>query len=207
MTTRAGYMLSEVTIRCPDCARNNKKSEARFIFSRVHKIQNKDLDYFQRSKSFEVRRFQDSCGGYWKGAVHYPGIGTALEAATDLPEGYAPHHWKHRQGLLYFGYLKDTGVVHCRTCHRRKKHRLNWPEEAYFQVEYKGQTLWAYDREYALKLLHYIDGTGRKKRLTGPNGEQDYHVQDFFLRKIPTHFQTAKARPIVVKKLRRVLDI
>jgi len=88
-----------------------------------------------------------------------------------------------------------------------KKHNLKWPEEAYFQINYKGQVLWAFDRKYALKLLSYIESKERKKRIVGYSGKPWNTIisQDWFLRHIPEHFQTAKARPEIVKKLKSIL--
>ena len=84
------------------------------------------------------------------------------------------------------------------------KHKLDWPEEAYFQVSYKGKVLWAYDRKTASKLLNYIKSDDRRKRI---ELQPSYIVQDAFLRKIPEHFQTAKARKAIAKKLEKILGL
>jgi len=197
------YILPEVTIHCPECG-----GEAKFIFAKARRILNKDVEFYRRSKSFEVKRLQDTNGSFYKAAVHFPGIGTAIENATNLPSGHNPAQWRHKPSVLRHSYLYNTGVLHCRKCLRRKKHKLNWPADAYFKIDFKGQTLWAYDRKYALMLLEYIESDGRKKRIVGTaGGHSKIYSQHFFLRKIPTHFQTAKARPIIVKKLKKLLGV
>ena len=39
-----------------------------------------------------------------------------------------------------------SGQLHCPACARRSPHVLVWPDQAYYQVEHRGQVLWALDR-------------------------------------------------------------
>jgi len=105
--------------------------------------------------------------------------------------------------------LKNTGSIRCSCCLIQRKHSLNWPSDAYFQITYKGKVLWAFDRKYTLKLLSYIESKERKKRIVGYSGQpwNTVYSQDWFLRHIPEHFQSAKARPEIVKKLKSILEM
>ncbi|HEX8395027.1 MAG TPA: hypothetical protein VF665_21955 [Longimicrobium sp.] len=60
------------------------------------------------------------------------------------------------------GYqLYRDGVVLCDACHHVGKHRLRWPADALFRWSIRGETLWAFHREHARVLLHYIGGALR----------------------------------------------
>jgi hypothetical protein len=90
-----------------------------------------------------------------------------------------------------FRSLFDEGVINCKSCPKIRRYRLRWPEDAHFQISYKGERLWAYNRTFALSLLDYLDSDVRKSTRSNP-----------FLNSVPTVFQTAKARPIVVRALK-----
>ena len=92
----------------------------------------------------------------------------------------------------------DLGVLICPKCFLRRKHLLRWPQEAYFQIDYRDQTLWAFDRQMALDLLGFIK-----------SDERDRHAfqYSYSLRKTPSYFLTAKGRPAIVKKLEQVLVV
>lgn len=88
------------------------------------------------------------------------------------------------------GYpLLTNGLVQCTHCHINKKHRLNWPMDAYWQWEVRGELLWAWDRRHAHSILEYIRKTTRPTR-SSPG-----------LKYIPSNFLTAKVRDIVVRKI------
>jgi hypothetical protein len=148
------------------------------------------VEFFQKSDAFEYQLFEDSCGSRWHGAVFYHGLrGSTLSAVRDLPEGYRPEDW-HRSHRL------DIGSVTCRSCGCRKKHSLNWPDEAYFQIDYKGKILWAFDRESATVLLDYIRSGIRHR---------DRKWKAFLLH-VPSHFLKKKARDEVTRKLGKLLS-
>jgi len=196
-------MAPFATIRCPSCS-----GAAKFAFATYQIFQKKDYSYFSKSKNFEVFKGQHSHGSYYQAALYYPGLGNSLENVTDLPDGYEANMWRHPYWYVTLPKeLENTGAIRCSSCLIQKKHNLKWPEEAYFQINYKGQVLWAFDRKYALKLLSYIESKERKKRIVGYSGKPWNAIisQDWFLRHIPEHFQTAKARPEIVKKLKSIL--
>lgn len=179
-------------IKCPEC-----RSIADFINSNQIKVKKKDKDYFLQSKFFKLHE-----SGFSKAqrtsyyTLHYPLLMPKLENISDLPEGYTAEYWRS-------SYREYGGVLNCSSCNTCQIHILNWPDDAYFQLDYKGKTLWAYDRSYAIKLRDYIKSGDRKKR--HPASTETYIFQDYFLRKIPEHFQTKKARDEIVSKLNKLL--
>lgn len=204
MTYAPAIMTPFATIVCPKC-----EGAAKFSFATYQIIHKSDQDYFIKSKNFDVFRGQHSHGSYYTAALYYPGLGNSLENIQDLPSGYEADMWRHPYWYVTLPKkLNDTGTIRCTKCLVQTKHNLKWPQDAYFQIEYKGQALWAYDRKYALKLLSYIESTERKKRIEGHSGPTWNKIisQDWFLRHIPEHFQTAKARPAIVKKLKKRLS-
>ncbi len=196
---------SFVTIRCPTCARI-----AEFEFAKIIKIARKaDIPYFENSKHFDVVDPEGWNKHKLYSHGHYRGYSDAvdcsgLENITDLPKGCKLYYASINPRSRSISRHKHSGTVRCRNCNSVSKHQLNWPEEAYFQISYKGKNLWAYDRETATKLLTYIKSKDRKKRI---EVDTNYSVQDSFLRKIPEHFQTAKARGIIVKKLEKIIGL
>jgi len=198
-------MAPFATIKCPSCG-----GAAKFAFATYQIIDKENLDYFSKSKDFEIFRGQHSHGSYYRAALYYPGIGNSLENVKDLPEGYEASMWRHPYWYVTLPKeLENTGSIRCSSCLIQKKHKLQWPDDAYFQVSYKGKTLWAFDRKYTLRLLSYIESKERKKRIVGYSGKPWNTIvsQDWFLRHIPEHFQTAKARPEIVRKLKSILGV
>ena len=205
MTYMPPVMAPFATIKCPEC-----KGAANFAFATYQIFQKENQKYFEQSKNFEVFKGQHSHGSYYRAALYYPGLRNSLENIKDLPDGYERSMWKHTHWHVTLPKeLSNTGAIRCTECLVQKKHKLIWPDDTYFQIEYKGQVLWAFDRKYALKLLAYIESDERKKRIIGYSGNpwNKIYSQDWFLRHIPEHFQTAKARPEIVKKLRELLGI
>ena len=191
--------ISLVTIRCSKCA-----LLAEFEFANVLQIKRKlDILYFEKSKHFDViNREGWSKYKLYHHAVHYPSISPRLENIIDLPINCKADKWQ--QGASYPNIISKhfAGTIRCNNCKSISKHQLKWPDEAFFQIMYKGKNLWAYDRKTAVKLLNYIKSIDRRKRLIH---NSSYIIQDSFLRKIPEHFQTSKARGEIVKKLEKLL--
>jgi len=198
--------MKTIIIRCPDCRSAAVCESANFIG-----ISSADVGSMRLVKNIHVVETKGwTTHRPYYHAVHYPSIAPALENIKDLPEKYAAGKWDQGFNVARQSNLPEC-VVRCVECGFLKTHNLNWPEEAFFKVEYRGQILWAYDRAMALKILSYIESDDRKKRIISKNakGEDDYNyiVQDYVLRKLPEHFQTTKARPEVSKKLRKILGL
>jgi hypothetical protein len=182
-----------VDVRCPKCG-----GPALFEFAEVVRIQRRDdIPFFETSSLFRYCMFEGASGsGRWHGALYYALLhGPAETTISELPAGYSPSDWKHSK-YLYRSHGLDEGAVACGACGLRQRHALNWPTDARFQIEHRGQVLWAYNRESAQELRRYIASEDRSR--TG------YRWGSFLLH-VPTVFLTAKARAAVVKQLDRIL--
>ncbi len=185
-----------VSVRCPNC-----EGHAQFEYASYVGIkERKDIGYFEASDHFTYVTSTDSYNAMKHLAVYYHGLnGNTLHTISDLPDGYETEHWTYTTtwgaGRMY-RYL-DHGVLACPACHLRRKHVLKWPDDAWFQVTYRGQTLWAFDRDSATSLLAFVSATDRKLK---------HFSHNKFLLKVPAHFLSAKARGPVVKKLSALLD-
>lgn len=186
-------MTTILDINCPDCG-----NLAGFTFAPYVRVEtNSDKAYFEKLKDFKLvgRR------GSHRYALYYPSVSNALENMDDLPDGYSAESWKPVK-YTYVGTkravfmsINDEGVLNCSTCPSVRRYNLNWPKDAHFQIMYRGESLWAYNQAFAVSLLEYLEAGLRKTTLYDP-----------FLNSVPTIFQTAKARPIVVKALKEKLD-
>lgn len=186
-------MPHKVDVKCPQCG-----LRAEFEFAEICSIKLKaDVEFFKCSSQFEYRRFQDSCGHYWHGALYYAGLHGDLGAALGhLPEGYEPGNWKHSK-YLNRSHGLDIGSVQCAHCHFRNKHTLDWPNDAYYSVSYKNNVLWAFNKESACELHEFI---------LAKNRDISKYRWSFFLLHVPTIFKTFKARELVTKKLLRLIS-
>lgn len=102
-----------------------------------------------------------------------------------------------------FSLRSSDAVLTCLRCGTVQTRAVSLPEEYFYQVEYRGKPLRAGSRAQAQDLLAFIDGNDRRRKPW-----KDYTTQQgaSFLSRIPTHFLTAKARDIIVKRLRNRLD-
>lgn len=177
-----------VAIACPGCGK-----EAFFEFAEYVKIQlRKDIAYFQNSKFFEHRKVNNSDGQGVNLAVYFHKLhGHGFPAIDDLPAGYTMSDWAHYDHL-YRSFKYNAGTVFCIPCGLRRKHELFWPNEAYFQIDYKGHVLWAFDRRCAAELLDFIQSKGR---------DRSKYNHSTFLLKLPPHFLARNARDTVAKRL------
>jgi hypothetical protein len=196
-----------IDIVCPDC-----EGHAKFVGVSTAVLSKSQRPYFQTSKSFDLERV------FWNGwktyAVYFHGLGNRLDSFTDMPEGIShehfytsPYGFQNSPNMSTPSFIK-LGTVECLDCGLRRRHSLEWPRDAWFSVTYKNVILWSYNREQTLKLLNYIASDERKKcipyNVSGLSYRSAYK-QDYFLRRIPTVFQTAKARLHIVKKLKTLL--
>jgi hypothetical protein len=89
------------------------------------------------------------------------------------------------------------GVVKCEHCHLVDAHDLAWPEDAYYQWEIRGHTLWAWSFEHAVVLRDYIGSDDRDAA--------KYRGYGYDLRRVPKEFLTAKVRAEAVKRISQSL--
>ena len=187
-------MPHRVSVRCPGCARL-----ATFEFSEVVRIKRKaDVPFFETSSLFDYVFVEEKWAGQsWHGAVYFAGLhGGSTAALRDLPEGYAPEDWDHSRYLVR-SRTTDQGSVICSACGLRRKHALVWPAHAWFQVDYRGQALWGFDRGTTVALRDYIASVQRK-----PARRERWAS---FLLHVPSVFLAAPARATLVKRLDRLL--
>jgi hypothetical protein len=181
-----------VEIRCPECS-----AGAFFEFAEVVRIAlKKDVEFFKNSKLFDYKFLPDSVGGHWHAAFYFPRLhGCSTDAIRDLPAGYSPSDWSHSQ-YLYRSHGSDFGTAHCTSCGLRRRHVLDWPSEARYQVEFRGSVLWAFDRESATEIRDFVASADRNRAT--------FRWQRLLLH-IPKEFLVAKARDELVKRLDKCL--
>lgn len=190
-------MNPPIVIKCPDC-----KLPVDFYFAAFKSVPNKDIEYFKNSKNFTVVEKLPGHGGYYNVAFFYHGLRDNLQNISDLPEGYWPEMWNRNYWFsCRVKGFENSGSYRCAECATQRKYNLSWPNDAYYQINYRGNVLWAYDRHTAVRLFDYIRSHTRLK------SPENSIVQDWFLRKIPEHFQSAKARDEITKKLGKLLGV
>lgn len=191
-------------IACPQCS-----SAADFWFASSIKIAKADRSFFDRSNAFIVTVGRDRVGATVTIASYFPPVSGPLENVKGLPSQFLSvrwGRWRHDRPVR----VSDLGAFRCPSCLTTGRHLLRWPADAYFQVEFKGRKPWAPDRKTALKLVDYIQSAERIKGRDYTVGREHWATgrsEDPFLRRIPTHFLRAKARPDVTRKLRRLLGL
>ncbi|ULT68154.1 hypothetical protein ACMGG8_20920 [Pseudomonas sp. BNK-45] len=185
-------MPHQLALNCPQCG-----AQARFDFVVSRPIARKvDVPFFADHPLLDYRQEQDSCGHYRHYALYFPGLhGDPTHSLGPLPEGYLASHWQCSP-YWYRDHGLDLGSLACEHCRYSARHTLNWPSEAYFSVAYKGQMLWAFNRESALALHDYLESAQRD-----PGG---YPWRSFLLH-IPGAFKHRKARQPLTRLLKRLL--
>lgn len=173
-----------VDVVCPSCTGHATFEAATWVRIKLKK----DVEFFQRSRSFE-------CHSDF--AFFFPGLdGTGINAIKKLPKGYSRNDWApSTYGSQYDG--SRWGTVVCGSCGIRRKYCLNWPKDAYFQFGIRGKILWAYNRETAVALRTFI---------ASPNRNQADFNQVLFLDVVPKHFLTAKVRKEVTQQVDALLS-
>ena len=182
-----------VDVVCTACARH-----AVFEFAEVARIAlRRDVALFQSHPLFEYRLCQDSLGNKWHAAFFFHGLHVRdTGALRDLPDGYAPSDWDHSKYLVR-SHGTDWGTVVCSNCGLRRRHRLEWPKDAWFQFDYRSTVLWAFNRESALELRDFIASDQR---------DRSKYRWESFLSHVPKEFLARGARADVVELLDRLLS-
>lgn len=107
-----------------------------------------------------------------------------------------PYLFPRRTGPLgNFGQFDGAeDVVTCPRCVARHPHQLSWPADAFYRLEHRGATLWAWNREYLVMIRDFIASERR-----------DAAGHFYFRRKLPKEFLLAKRRSELTAKLDRLL--
>lgn len=132
-----------LAVRCPHC-----KKEATFIFAIRGGILKKQSEAFSKHRSFECDAVADRTGSIQYIARYYPGLYESnIKALHSIPCDEDPEKWSTK---IYNRKDEDWGTFICNYCVIRKKHRLNWPEDAFYQWSIpKAGLLWAWNRKNA----------------------------------------------------------
>ena len=119
-----------------------------------------------------------------------------VEHAGGFLRNRFPYVYPRRTGpLRMFGHYEGAeGVVTCPRCVARRPHRLAWPADAYYRLEYRGAMLWAWNREFLVLIRNFIASERR-----------DTAGQYYFRRKLPKKLLLAKRREELTAKLDRLL--
>ncbi len=184
-------MPHRVNVICPNCSAN-----AIFEFAEIVKISlKKDINYFKKSKLFDYEKFTDSYGHKWHGAIFYHGL-NSINNIKDLPKDYSSDDFKHSKYWQRYHGL-DIGAKYCNSCGKRNKSDLNWPQDAFYQCQIKGNILWAFNEECLTELRDFIQSNSRNIK--------EYSYQSFVLH-IPSIFLDRKNRKRTVDKLNKLLE-
>jgi hypothetical protein len=85
--------------------------------------------------------------------------GFVVERFPDVFPWRDPHNpWQKGRGT------EDWGVVSCPACGRRRKHRLNWPADAFYKTDLSVGRLWAYSRDHLLQIRRHVVGDRSARR-------------------------------------------
>lgn len=193
-------------VKCPSCS-----EAAVFRFASYVNVKTKlAASYFEKKKEFKLLEWRGRSGGFNRTALYYPSDTLTPDRFPSLPEGHTLDSWR-TVDLWYWGNgyvgpnaMSNRGIINCGNCYKSIRHRIVWPKDAWFKVEYRGKILWAYNRDYANLLLEYLESNSRAKMALAKDGPRAGYG---YLYRVPTVFQTAKARPVVVRKLRQKLGL
>lgn len=164
-----------VDIRCPVCGQRAAFWEP-FIFI--------DAQRFPSDERRPAHKWGD-----WMVIERFP-----THLPWRAPNTAARHPWRRGEDRSCGYPMLTHGWVQCPHCHADTKHRLQWPEEAYWQWQIRGKILWAWDRPHAETILAFIAADHRPSRRAAD------------LRRLPAHFLSAKVRDLTVKRMRQLLE-
>lgn len=86
----------------------------------------------------------------------------------------------------------------CLSCGFNAKKLINWPDDAYWKCDVKGETLWAWSLDHTKVLLDYIKSWQRN--------DKAYPGYFVALLHLPTHFKLAKNREAAIKSLSQLIN-
>ncbi|WP_170758859.1 hypothetical protein [Ruegeria lacuscaerulensis] len=173
-----------VEIECPNC-----QKPAKFVPAELEVRPN-------QSNAAEVRRdtvvmkFEHPRRNYanWhrEHELIYIGLGgTSIHSPDGL---YPVGMHRHQLSSLW-------GTSICGNCHVPKKTKINWPQDAFFQLSFSGRLLWFYNRANVIAMLELLSGADAVGHPWGY----------WFDRKLPTVFKTVRAHRQLPAKLKRML--
>lgn len=170
------WMGEDIAVTCPDC-----QGEGRFIPATLRSLPASRVEATRKLGTvdlFEVEGPHRPGIFAWYGAFFHR-MGHTPPEGWELPERWA-------------SYL---GTLRCLSCNLCRKHGLDWPKEAHFQLDFDGQCLWFYNRDHVLSLIALLQART-------PRGLPRFY---WFNNILPSHFKTEKARKALPARLARML--
>ena len=167
------YSPNHVNVYCEKCGK-----KADFYRRKLARIrQKKDISFFENSPYFDYVKCQNWQGQTEHIAEFYPHL-----IIKDLPDN------------KFYWYSKGfAGSLICWSCGLKKKTNLDWLNQAYYQIEYRQQVLWAYDLKHVQILYDYLSKMNRSDR------------EHTYLKHLPKIFLKKHARDFLCKKLAKYL--
>lgn len=192
-------MPSSLEVRCGVCG-----THSTFEFAVTCRIKRRsDVEFFKSNAFFDVVVQQTTDGQNERLAVFYPGLTVKeIPGNVPLPEGYSANDWKQHKGFRNHSFpsgdVSNSGTLTCSLCNVRARHRLNWPEDSWYQFTYKSKTLWAFDRQHLKEIRDFVATSDRRP--------SDF-VYAQVLGEMPAHFLSRGARPAIIHKIDQLLGI
>ncbi|MBW3625566.1 MAG: hypothetical protein KY468_19400 [Armatimonadetes bacterium] len=133
----------------------------------------------------------------------YPASADAYAPSTDSVDSFSERDLQEYRvsdnKVLPRDHFRRKGNITCSECGKVGRHHLIWPDDAFYQCDVRGHTLWAWTRRHVTVLKAYIESREREVDAHLPYGFSNFilHVPKFFL--------LAKNRELAVKKLSNLL--
>lgn len=90
-----------------------------------------------------------------------------------------------------------TGHISCLNCGLSKEETMQWPIDAYYSGDVKGQILWAWNKAHAEAIREFVLSTSRNYK------QYNYSASLYHL---PEHFKLSKNRDACLKTLDRMIS-
>ncbi len=90
------------------------------------------------------------------------------------------------------------GQVRCSACGHAARHVLDWPSDAWFKLDHRGETLWARDAEMLAEIRRFIAAGAERQAIKKTSSHARYLVR------IPSTFLKATDRETLLRKIDRL---
>ncbi|RKR00049.1 hypothetical protein [Maricaulis maris] len=90
------------------------------------------------------------------------------------------------------------GQVRCSACGHAAKHALDWPSDAWFKLDHRGETLWAKDAAMLAEIRRFIAAGAERQAIKKTSSHARYLVR------IPAIFLKASDREALLRKIDRL---
>lgn len=172
------WIVPNMAVNCPNCGK-----EARFYPATVKPLSRAEADRERTAGIIEVLETIKH-NPNWNGSAAFFG------AFYHMMGGAAPQGWEPLDRNA-----TNIGTLRCLSCNLCRRHELDWPASARYQLDFDGQRLWLYNREHASRLIALLEA----------KNPRDLDWFYWFNNKLPEHFKTEKARKTLPARLRKLL--